>query len=110
MRSANAEGGQSGQKPHIPNAVAREKSRRTLRIGNVEAGSIEQIHSLIGKSLGSPLNKKLKTVSHKNGAALLVCADTTAVKDIFNACRNKELEMNGKKLYFELFQEKSKAK
>ena len=104
MKNAAMEGGKN---VYIPNGPKREKTLRTLRIGNIEEKDLSEVHSVLSEIIKSPLKKKLGTVSYKNGAVHLIVADRESLIEVHKKCTSQEINLDGKKLYFDYFQDKN---
>ena len=95
-----------GPKPHIPDPEQRERSMRTIRIGNIKEEHVQQVHTLVGDVVKSPLKKMMSTVSYKKNAAHLLCTDMQSANEIQKLCSAANMELDGKKLTFRVFKAK----
>ena len=105
IRKATIKGTQQGggQKPHIPDPEQREKSTRTVRIGNIKEEHVQQVHTLVGDVVKSPLSKSMGPVAYKKNAAHLLCTDTQSAIEIQKLCSAANMELDGKRLTFRVF-------
>ena len=101
MSKGNASEG--GDKNAAIPVDAIELAKRTVRIGNFPKDQIDKLVSHLTPHIKSPLAKKIGRVSFKNGAACLVCEDSDTALKVCKLGKDKPIEYEGKKLWFDNF-------
>ena len=96
---------EGGHAPVIIDEDMIEKARKTVRIGNFPKNEIGNLIEIIKPAIGSPIAKKIGTVSFKNGAASFVCEDANMAKNVCKLGKEKLPTYGGKRLFFDSYTE-----